>query len=122
MRWCSRRVSSPISARPKSRFSERVARAFVHITVLAIVEGSALILPAAAVAPLLAALILRVLNVAGPLAETGLTIEPTVSRQSYLLASVAGIACLLALVLPSTMAARSILEIEPSAAGAVAAI
>ncbi len=72
-------------------------------------EGLILIGPAVAAGPWLAALTLRLLNVAGPLASIELALEPQVNRTSYIFAGLAGLGCLLVLVIPSLLAARSIL-------------
>ena len=74
-----------------------------------LLEGLLLVGPAVAAGPWLAAQSLRLLNVAGPLAGIGLNLEPQVSRLSYIFAGMAGLGCLLVLVIPSLLAARSIL-------------
>lgn len=72
-------------------------------------EGLILIGPAVLVGPWLAAQALRLLNVVGPLASIDLELEPQVTQTSYIFAGLAGIGCLLVLVVPSLLAARSIL-------------
>ncbi len=72
-------------------------------------EGLILIGPAVVAGPWLAAQALRLLNVAGPLAAIDLHLEPQVNRTSYIFAGLAGIGCLLVLVIPALLAARSIL-------------
>ena len=74
---------------------------------LALAEGLILVVPAVLMAPWLAVGEASVLNLAGPLAEIGLTIEPTVTADSYLLAAAAGLICLALLVLPAFFAARN---------------
>ena len=74
---------------------------------LALAEGLLLALPAGLAGPWLAAGALRLLNVAGPLAGIGLTVEPTVSTDAYVAAAVAAVGCTLLLVLPALVAARS---------------
>jgi FtsX-like permease family len=68
---------------------------------LALMEGALLALPAAALAPWLAALALRALNHVGPLAEIGLRLDPRVSTLSYALAVLAAVLCMAALALPA---------------------
>lgn len=68
---------------------------------MATLEGLLLAIPAVVAGPWLAALSLRLLNVAGPLAGIGLSLHPIVNRNAYLLAIAGGIVCLLALVRPA---------------------
>jgi FtsX-like permease family len=85
-----------------------------RIAGLALMEGALLALPAALVAPWLAALALRALNHVGPLAQIGLQLDPRVTVTSYVLAGIAAILCVGAIALPalrssavtSTVAAR----------------
>jgi hypothetical protein len=74
---------------------------------LALAEGLLLAIPAGLAGPWLAAAALRVLNLSGPLAGIGLTIEPEVTGDAYVAAVAAAIACALLLVLPAVLAARS---------------
>ena len=83
-----------------------------HIAWLAFIEGLILVVPAVLVAPWLAVAQTSVLDVAGPLADIGLKIEPTVTTDSYLLAGAAGFVCLALLVLPAFFAARSLTSEE----------
>ncbi len=78
-----------------------------HIALLAFAEGLLLVVPAVLVAPWLAVAEATVLNFAGPLADIGLSIQPQVTADSYLLAGVAGIVCLAMLVLPAFLSARN---------------
>ena len=79
----------------------------VSIALLALAEGLLLVVPAVVVAPWLAVAEAGLLNVAGPLADIGLTIRPAVTADSYLLAVAAGLLCLVLLVLPAFLAARN---------------
>jgi hypothetical protein len=83
-----------------------------QIVTLALMEGLLLVGPAVLAGPWVAALSLRLLNRFGPLAEIGLTLEPLVTRDAYLLALLAGLACLVALSLPALSSARSILDVQ----------
>ncbi|HJP72445.1 MAG TPA: FtsX-like permease family protein, partial [Candidatus Limnocylindria bacterium] len=81
-----------------------------QVATLAFMEGVLLAVPAVLLGPWLAALSLRLLNGAGPLAEIGLDLEPKVTMAAYLLAALAGAACIVALVVPAFTAARSLVE------------
>ena len=78
-----------------------------RIVGLALIEGLCLTVPAALVAPWLAAAALRAFNLGGPLAEIGLTIEPEITTDAYLAAAVAAAVCLIALTVPAFLTARS---------------
>ena len=78
-----------------------------NIAWLALVEGLMLVVPAVLIAPWLAVAQASLFDVAGPLADIGLKIEPTVTSDGYLLAGAAGVICLALLVLPAYLAARS---------------
>lgn len=73
----------------------------------ALVEAALIAVPAVIVAPWLAAGSLRALNLAGPLADVGLRLEPAVSADAYVLAAVAAVVCVVALVFPTLRAGRS---------------
>ncbi len=81
-----------------------------QVATLAFMEGILLAVPAALIGPWLAAASLRLLNSFGPLAEIGLDLEPKVTVAAYLLAALAGAACIVALVVPAFSAARSLVE------------
>jgi ABC-type lipoprotein release transport system permease subunit len=78
-----------------------------HIAWLAFLEALLLVVPAVLVAPWLALAEAKLLGVVGPLADIGLVIEPSITSDSYLLAGLAGLLCLVVLVLPAFLAARS---------------
>ena len=78
-----------------------------QIAGMAFVEALLIALPAVVVAPWLAAVSLRALNYAGPLADIGLHVEPRVSASAYALAAVAALVCIAALVLPALRAGRT---------------
>jgi hypothetical protein len=83
-----------------------------QVALMALVEAVVLALPAALLAPWLAAGALRLLNVAGPLASTELGIEPLISETAYLAAAGAALGCALLLVIPAFIAARSFVDEE----------
>jgi ABC-type lipoprotein release transport system permease subunit len=78
-----------------------------HIAWLAFVEGLLLVVPAVLLAPWLAVAQASFFDIAGPLADIGLKIEPKVTSDGYLLAGAAGVVCLALLVLPAFLAARN---------------
>lgn len=77
-----------------------------QLALLAAAEGVLLAIPAVLVAPWLAVGALNLLNIAGPLADVGLHIEPRVTTEGYVAAGAAGLACVALLVLPAVLAAR----------------
>ncbi|HEX5167122.1 MAG TPA: FtsX-like permease family protein, partial [Thermomicrobiales bacterium] len=77
---------------------------------LALMEGAVLTVPAVVVGPFLAAWLLRLLNVIGPLAGIGLTLHPQVTRTSFVLGGLAGLAAIVTLALPAIASARSSIE------------
>jgi hypothetical protein len=83
-----------------------------RIVGFALVEGLLLTVPAAVAAPWIAALAVRALNVAGPLAAIGLTIDPVVTVDAYVATGVAGAVCLAALTLPALWSSRSFAAIH----------
>jgi FtsX-like permease family len=83
-----------------------------QIAGMALVEAALIALPAVAVAPWLAAVSLRALNYAGPLADIGLRLEPRVSAAAYALAALAAIVCVAALVFPALRAGRGVVARE----------
>ncbi len=74
---------------------------------LAAIEAALLTVPAAIAGPWLASLALRAFNVAGPLADIGLTIQPDVTTDAFVAAGVAALVCFVALTLPAFRSARS---------------
>ncbi|HEY7024097.1 MAG TPA: ABC transporter permease [Candidatus Limnocylindrales bacterium] len=82
------------------------------IAFLAFAEGLLLVVPAVLIAPWLAVAQTTILAVAGPLADIGLKIEPTVTVDSYALAAAAGVICLALLVLPAFLSARNLTSEE----------
>jgi hypothetical protein len=83
-----------------------------QIAGMAFVEAVLIALPAVVFAPWLAAVSLRALNYAGPLADIDLRLDPRVGASAYLLAAVAALVCVAALVLPALRAGRSVVVRE----------
>ncbi|MEZ4570899.1 MAG: FtsX-like permease family protein [Thermomicrobiales bacterium] len=77
-----------------------------QILAMSLMEGILLTIPAAIVAPFLATVVLRALNVARPLSEIDLAINPVVTRASFIIAGVAALGCLVSLALPALRSAR----------------
>jgi FtsX-like permease family protein len=85
------------------------------LAALALIEGLFLTVGAALVAPFLAAAVLRLFNVTGPLADVGMTIQPGVTADAFLAAAGGAAICLAALVLPAFRNARSIAAVQGEA-------
>ncbi|HET7636128.1 MAG TPA: ABC transporter permease [Candidatus Limnocylindria bacterium] len=85
-----------------------------QVGALALMEGLLIAVPAAVIGPWLAAASLRLLNAAGPLAEIDLRLDPQVTLPAYLFAAIAGVACIVALVLPAAGSARSFMAARRS--------
>lgn len=85
-----------------------------QIAAMALMEGLLLALPAAIAGPWIAALSLRLLNVVGPLTSIDLALDPRVTTGSYLLSTISAVACVVALVLPAYLAARSFIDARAS--------
>jgi FtsX-like permease family len=90
----------------------------VRIAGLSLVEGLLLTVPATLLAPWLAAAALRAFNVAGPLADIGLRIQPVVTGEAYLAAAAGAAVCLIALLLPALPTVRSFASVHGSVARA----
>jgi hypothetical protein len=71
------------------------------VATLAVMEGALVSVPAALIAPWLAAFSLRILNQVGPLASIDLDLHTRVSKESYAVAFLAALACIVALALPA---------------------
>ncbi len=78
-----------------------------QVLTMATMEGILLTIPAALLAPWIAALVLRILNDVGPLASINLEIVPVVTRTSYVLALLAALGCIIALAIPAYRSAQS---------------
>ena len=78
-----------------------------QVAILALAESLLLAVPGVIIGPWLAALALRVFNVAGPLAGISLAIDPVVSPDAFVAAGAAAVACALLIIVPAITAARS---------------
>ncbi len=85
-----------------------------HLLALALGEALLLAVPAAAIAPFLAVGIVHLLGAVGPLAGGGLTATAEVGGQVALVAAAAGLACALALALPTLASGASPIRIRAS--------
>jgi hypothetical protein len=83
-----------------------------RIVGLAFAEAVLLTIPAALIAPWLAAVALRAFNVAGPLAAIDLPIDPAVTLDAYVAAGVAALVCLVALTVPAIRTERSLSGVQ----------
>jgi len=85
-----------------------------QVLAMALMEGVLLTIPAAIAAPYLATVVLRAMNVVGPLAEINLAINPVVTRTSFIIAGVAALGCLVALTFPAFRSARQFGDVRAS--------
>ena len=83
-----------------------------HVALFAFLEALILVVPAAVAAPWLAVGALELLNVAGPLADAGVRIEPRVNATAILAAAGAGLAAIIGLVLPALGAGRGLAAVR----------
>jgi len=84
----------------------------LQVASIALAEALVLALPAALLAPVVAAAVLRLFNVAGPLAAVQITLVPQLSTTAFVVAAGAALGAALLLVLPAFLAARSFAEEE----------
>lgn len=87
-----------------------------HVALMSFLEALVLVVPAVLLAPWLAVAVLRLLNVAGPLADAGLSIDPAVGQASMIGAAGAGVAAVICLVLPALASGRGLAAVRQSAA------
>ena len=86
----------------------------LHLVAMAVLEAALLALPAAALAPVLALGVVAILGAVGPTAGLGLLDTASIGQNAVLISAVAGVACIVALTLPT-------LSVSASPAGARAA-
>ncbi len=86
-----------------------------QIAAMALMEGLILGVPAALAGPFIAAASLRLLNVAGPLTAIDLQLDPRLSVAAFVLAALAALACVVALVVPAALTARTFVEARSGA-------
>ncbi len=87
-----------------------------HIALMSFLEAMLLVVPAVLAAPWLAVGILNLLNLSGPLADAGITIEPRVDLTVALIAAGAGLAAAVGLVLPALGAGRGLAAVRQTMA------
>ncbi len=78
-----------------------------HLTRMAVLESTLLAVPAAILAPLLALAIVNVLGSVGPTAGLGLADNAAISQTAIVVSIVAGLACIVALTLPTLFVSAS---------------
>jgi hypothetical protein len=83
-----------------------------QIAELALTEALVLAVPAAVLAPFLAAAALGAFNLAGPLAAAEVSIVPRLSTTAFAVAGAAALGAALLLVVPTFLAARSLVDEE----------
>jgi len=83
-----------------------------HVVLFSFLEALILVAPAVIAAPWLAVGALGLLNVAGPLADVGIRIEPRVDQAAILAAAGAGLAAVIGLVVPALGAGRGLAAVR----------
>jgi FtsX-like permease family len=83
-----------------------------QVALFSLVEALILVVPAVLIAPWLAVGVLRLLNVAGPLADAGVTIDPAVDDTAITATVLAGLAAVVALVAPTLSAGRGLASVR----------
>lgn len=85
-----------------------------HVVLMSFVEALILVVPAALVAPWLALGALGLLNVAGPLADAGVRIDPAINDGVWVAVGIAAIAAVLGLILPALASGRGLATVRQS--------
>ena len=83
-----------------------------HVALFSFLEALILVAPAVIAAPWLALGVLGLLNVAGPLADAGVRIEPRIDATVIVAAAAAGLAAVVGLVLPALGAGRGLAAVR----------
>ena len=83
-----------------------------HVAWMASLEGLVLVVPAALAAPWIALGVLQLFDAIGPLAAAGVDIEPRVDSVALIVASAAGMACLVGLVVPAFASGRGLAAVR----------
>ncbi len=79
-----------------------------HLIAVAVGEALLLAVPAALVAPWLAAGVVRVLGTVGPLPTSGIVGEPVIGPDALVVAAIAGAACAAAMLIPTISSSTSL--------------
>src|SRR5688500_9876631 len=87
-----------------------------HVVLMSFLEALVLVVPATLAAPWLAVGALNLLNVAGPLADAGIRIEPSVNDAVWIATAIAGLAAIAGLVLPALASGRGLSTVRQSLA------
>ncbi|MGQ0608911.1 MAG: FtsX-like permease family protein [Chloroflexota bacterium] len=87
-----------------------------HVAWMALLEGLVLVVPAALAAPWIALGVLRLFDAVGPLSAAGVNIEPRVDSVALLVAGIAGVACLIGLVVPAFASGRGLAAVRQTMA------
>ena len=85
-----------------------------HVVLMSFVEALILVVPAALVAPWLALGALGLLNVAGPLADAGVRIDPAINDGVWVAVGIAALAAVLGLILPALASGRGLATVRQS--------
>ncbi|HJP70650.1 MAG TPA: FtsX-like permease family protein, partial [Candidatus Limnocylindria bacterium] len=85
-----------------------------HVVLMSFVEALILVVPAALAAPFLAVGALNLLNVAGPLADAGVRIDPAINDGVWVAVGIAGVAAVLGLILPALTSGRGLATVRQS--------
>ena len=87
-----------------------------HVVLMSFLEALVLVVPATLAAPWLALGALNLLNVAGPLADAGIRIEPSINDAVWIATAIAGSAAIAGLVLPALASGRGLSTVRQSLA------
>jgi ABC-type lipoprotein release transport system permease subunit len=85
-----------------------------HVVLMSFAEALILVVPAALVAPWLAVGALNLLNVAGPLADAGVRIDPAINDGVWVAVGIAAVAAVLGLILPALSSGRGLATVRQS--------
>jgi hypothetical protein len=83
-----------------------------QVALFAFIEALILVVPAVLAAPWIAVGVLGLLNVAGPLADAGVRIDPAVTDSALLATAIAGLAAVVGLVAPALGAGRGLAAVR----------
>nr|MBA3586975.1 FtsX-like permease family protein [Chloroflexota bacterium] len=87
-----------------------------HVAWMGFLEGLLLVVPASLAAPWIALGVLRLFDAVGPLAAAGVNIEPRVDGVALIVTGIAGVACLIGLVVPAFASGRGLAAVRQTIA------